>query len=1071
MKIHSCYIYFLSHRFLQSTFIVILLSIVGCTRMQHSNMKRGEKTTTSSRRLVVEQSNDLRGIIKKTNSCLEQIEDKNFKSAFKKLDTNHQAFILNVLSKGDPVNNLQKFYDTNPSCTYHLQEVNKTTPVWYAVSKNNTEIVKFLVERGANFNTPSHRYGDSSVPQSSSYAENLQPRYIHNTTPLMAAIRSNHMDILTFLLQQEGINVNYMDDEHELSTLEYAVCFGSVSAVNSLLNHKDIIIDVKNGNDHSIIVLAIHNKNYEMLELILKKISTDKKLCDEMINCEFKKTPSKKMLECMRTVKDPSTFLVKQPKVEKPKIVLSPLMLAIDLHLSDIVALLLHYGANPNMRNAESYGEPLRHAIRIANVCIVNLLIEYKADVTAMDLNGYNALYYALHAILIYEKYPIEIVKKIFNLSNDSMWSSALLSDFLQSLFIRHAQSDDSDEKQMITHAICLIVKHQQAQAKDQIKYSIKYEIEKPINFISDSIFDTLLTDHICMNASFDVDEFLMIVIKNYNPNNVYENSTITATTVFATFLLNSIIFDDKDSFILDKKQINDITPYGRPLFSYFAEYGYTTLVEKLLSYGIRADTSCKSNSRTPLSYAAANGHHKVVSQLLEKGADINAVSKGKSILYYALSKLDEKSLEEGLDRNTIGHHTTLNLLLQHKKIQPSVASLPIEAYLKLFKFVCHRIKKSPDQAADLLSVMAIHERLISGNEENKKKILQAIRSAQTECKCSPKTANLTALLTDCLSQSYNKKTPLSVAVKRGNKDMVKGLLELNVPICGSKNTAFNLLSVAIEQGDQEIFQWLLAKATLADINQLVDKGKPPLYYAIDKGNIAMVKALLARGASLTQRYGKKKLTPLLYALSITRCSSDLIDSFMNNPSDLAAVDASGHGVLWYAFHKDHIDAAKLLIAQLQSSNNVLPDMYDVLAYAQSTHRKEFHELLEPYVLAVLDIEVACLAEWTTIVNNPNSSGEQIGKNKRNKKDLIFTKHATDRIKERGVSDETITTVFNNRKSNITGVFSISINVPLSTKPLCVIVHETDKKIIVITTYWKEKECKKEVEAGLTFGI
>ena len=153
---------------------------------------------------------------------------------------------------------------------------------------------------------------------------------------------------------------------------------------------------------------------------------------------------------------------------------------------------------------------------------------------------------------------------------------------------------------------------------------------------------------------------------------------------------------------------------------------------------------------------------------------------------------------------------------------------------------------------------------------------------------------------------------------------------------------------------------------------------------------------------------------------------------------------------LWYAFHNDHINAAKLLIAQLQSSNSILPEMYDVLACAQSTHRKEWHELLEPYLLAVLAIDAGCLAEWTTIVN------ESTRKSKKNNKDVIFTTHATERTEQRQIDKKTIITEFEHRKSNTTGVFSVFINVPLSTNPLCVIVHETAKKIIVITTYWED---------------
>ena len=77
---------------------------------------------------------------------------------------------------------------------------------------------------------------------------------------------------------------------------------------------------------------------------------------------------------------------------------------------------------------------------------------------------------------------------------------------------------------------------------------------------------------------------------------------------------------------------------YGRTPLSYAAENGHEAVVKLLFEKG--ADLESKDNEfgRTPLSWAARNGHEAVVKLLLEKGADLESKDNeyGRTPLWWA---------------------------------------------------------------------------------------------------------------------------------------------------------------------------------------------------------------------------------------------------------------------------------------------------------------------------------------------------------------------------------------------------------------------------------------------------
>lgn len=73
---------------------------------------------------------------------------------------------------------------------------------------------------------------------------------------------------------------------------------------------------------------------------------------------------------------------------QQPAVVIPPLMLAVENCRSDMVALLLHYGADPDIIGSTHYDRPLERAILKGDARIVNLLIDHKTDVSLTNLAG-----------------------------------------------------------------------------------------------------------------------------------------------------------------------------------------------------------------------------------------------------------------------------------------------------------------------------------------------------------------------------------------------------------------------------------------------------------------------------------------------------------------------------------------------------------------------------------------------------------------------------------------------------------------------------------------------------------
>jgi ankyrin repeat protein len=217
---------------------------------------------------------------------------------------------------------------------------------------------------------------------------------------------------------------------------------------------------------------------------------------------------------------------------------------------------------------------------------------------------------------------------------------------------------------------------------------------------------------------------------------------------------------------------------------------------------------STDSYGRTPLSWAAANGHEAVVKLLVEKGAEMETKDKdssGQTPLSWAASR---------------GHEAVVKLLLEKGA----------ELETKDSKY-----SRTP------LSYAAEN-----GHEAVVKLLLEKVAELETKDKDS------------------SGQTPLSWAASRGHEAVVKLLLEKGAELETIDDYGQTPLSWAASRGDEAVVKLLLEKGAELETKDK-DYGQTPLLWAAENGHEAMVKLLLEKGAELETKsnYGQ---TPLSYA-------------------------------------------------------------------------------------------------------------------------------------------------------------------------------------------------------------
>ncbi|RYP80241.1 hypothetical protein DL769_002543 [Monosporascus sp. CRB-8-3] len=307
---------------------------------------------------------------------------------------------------------------------------------------------------------------------------------------------------------------------------------------------------------------------------------------------------------------------------------------------------------------------------------------------------------------------------------------------------------------------------------------------------------------------------------------------------------------------------------YGRTPLSWAAENGHGAVVQQLLEKG--ADTEVKDiYGRTPLSCAASKGNRAVMQQLLEKGADIEAKDiDGRTPLSRAIinghGAVIQQLLEKGADIKAKDKEGRTPLSFVASKGNKAVMQQLLE-------------KGADIEAKDNYGRTPLTYAALNGDGVVIQQLLE--KGADTEVK-----------------HNKNGRTPLSWAAESGYEAAVQQLLEKGADTEAKDSIGRTPLLHAILNGRGVIVQQLLEKG--ADTEAKNNYGRTPLLHAILDGQEVMVQQLLEKGAD-TEAKDRDGWTPLLYA--ILKGQKVIVQLLLEKGADAEAKDNYGRTPLSWA--------------------------------------------------------------------------------------------------------------------------------------------------------------------------
>lgn len=251
-----------------------------------------------------------------------------------------------------------------------------STPLYLAVSNSDIDIVKFLLDNGADIDKckspPLHKainLGNIEIVKVLiDYGADIEQVYLGNS-PLYLALCKRNTTIIKYLLEKGAdpntLFINYCDSIYHKIPID----------IFKILIRYKVSLNIQNSHFKTPIYYAIKCTNYILIKLLLENNAS--LTTPEGCNNHYLITAIKHNCDISILL-----LLIKYgvPVNEQDDLERTSLHYCVNSGKHDILKLLLDYGANPNI--TDSYlGTPLHYAVSKNDIIATTLLIEKGANV------------------------------------------------------------------------------------------------------------------------------------------------------------------------------------------------------------------------------------------------------------------------------------------------------------------------------------------------------------------------------------------------------------------------------------------------------------------------------------------------------------------------------------------------------------------------------------------------------------------------------------------------------------------------------------------------------------------
>ncbi|VDH90211.1 Hypothetical predicted protein [Mytilus galloprovincialis] len=540
-------------------------------------------------------------------------------------------------------------------------------------------------------------------------------------SPLIIACEQGHAEIVRFLLER-GVDYNKFD-KWEWSPVVIA-CKNGYTEILSILEENGIIYDKCNRFNRSPLMLASEHGNTEIVRTLLKQ-GADFNKCNNdgqsslIIACEHGHVniieillaSGSKYNECNKWGQSPVMMACKYGHIEIVRILLdrgvdcnkctlwneTALMIACEQGYTEIVEMLLKRGAEHRNTFDKLGKSPVWITCRYGHIEILKILLDNGAEYSTCDSEnrsplliahkyGYQDMVWLLvqktvddnsgemmdKSLLIFSLtcYPSEIVRIYLNCGVDF----TICDNNDRSPLFLACEQGNVEVVSMLLHegADC-----DKCDNNDQSPLSIA-----------------------CQNGRTEIVRILL----NSGADYIKCDNNARSTLYFACEKGHSEIV----KLLLSSGADNNMCDYNHlSLLSTACERGHTDIVRILLKSG--ADyIKCDNNARSPLYFACQRGHTEIVKLLLSSGADYNKFDKeGRSPLFISCVQRQEEIirmlLDKGADCNKCEQNfCSLNMLNAEIALNKNVPSVDMFMYSKKNQEYKETCKMQLDNGSDL---------------------------------------------------------------------------------------------------------------------------------------------------------------------------------------------------------------------------------------------------------------------------------------------------------------------------------------------------------------------------------